>query len=69
MVDTGTITPELTDESGRKKMIGSLVFYEAESMEEARKMVESDIYYTSGVWNKEKVIISPFVPSMRWPSS
>jgi uncharacterized protein YciI len=43
------LAPELTDESGRKKMIGSLVFYEAESIEEVRKMVESDIYYTSGV--------------------
>jgi hypothetical protein len=30
-------------------MTGSLMFYEAESMEEVRKMVESDIYYTSGV--------------------
>jgi len=76
MIDTGTIkfggallAPELTDESGRKKMTGSLMFYEAESMEEVRKMVESDIYYTSGVWNKEKVIISPFVAAMCWPSS
>lgn len=43
------MAPERTDESGRKKMIGSLVFYEAESIEEVRKMVESDIYYTSGV--------------------
>jgi len=43
---TGT---SVTDESGRKKMIGSLMFYEAESIEEVRKIVESDIYYTSGV--------------------
>ena len=43
------MAPELTEESGRKKMTGSLVFYEAESPEEVRKMIESDIYYTSGV--------------------
>lgn len=43
------MAPELTDESGRKKMTGSLMFYEAESIEEVRKIVESDIYYTSGV--------------------
>ncbi len=43
------LTPELTDESGRKKMTGSLMFYDAESIEEVRKTVESDIYYTSGV--------------------
>ena len=43
------MAPELTDENGRKKMTGSLMFYEAQSIEEVRKMVESDIYYTSGV--------------------
>jgi uncharacterized protein len=37
------------DESGRKKMTGSLMFYEAENIEEVRKVIESDIYYTSGV--------------------
>jgi uncharacterized protein YciI len=30
-------------------MTGSLILYEAESIEEVRKVVESDIYYTSGV--------------------
>lgn len=30
-------------------MTGSLMFYEAESVEEVRKIIESDIYYTSGV--------------------
>ena len=30
-------------------MTGSLMFFEAESIEEVRKIVESDIYYTSGV--------------------
>jgi len=43
------LAPELTDESGRKKMTGSLMFYEAGSIEDVRKTVESDIYYTSGV--------------------
>jgi hypothetical protein len=43
------LAPELTDEKDRAKMIGSLMFCEAESIEEVRKIVESDIYYTSGV--------------------
>lgn len=43
------LAPELTDENDRKKMIGSLMFYEAESIEKVREVVESDIYYTSGV--------------------
>ena len=81
------LAPELTDESGRKKMAGSLLFYEAESIEDVRKIVEADIYYTSGVvrptlsssqpnqcysltqWNRENVVIAPFVPAMHWPST
>jgi hypothetical protein len=43
------LAPELTDEKGRAKMTGSLMFCEAGSMEEVRKIVQSDIYYTSGV--------------------
>ena len=43
------LAPELTDESVRKNLTRSLMFYEAESIEEVRKTVESDIYYTSGV--------------------
>jgi len=43
------LAPELVDEKDRKKMAGSLMFFEAESIEEVRKIVESDIYYTSGV--------------------
>lgn len=43
------LAPELTDEKDRTKIAGSLLFFEAESIEEVRKIVESDIYYTSGV--------------------
>ena len=43
------LAQELTDEKGRTKMTGSLIFFEAESIEEVRKIVELDIYYTSGV--------------------
>jgi hypothetical protein len=43
------LAPELIDESGRKKMTGSIGFYEAENIEEVHKIVKSDIYYTSGV--------------------
>lgn len=30
-------------------MVGSLVIVEAESLEEVRKLIESDVYYTSNV--------------------
>jgi uncharacterized protein YciI len=32
-----------------EKMVGSMIIYEAESLDAARKLVENDIYYTSGV--------------------
>lgn len=34
---------------GEKKMVGSVMFFEMESLEDVRKLIESDIYYTSGV--------------------
>ena len=43
------LAPELTDENGRKKMVGSVMFVEVESIQEVRKIVESDLYYTKGV--------------------
>ena len=43
------LAPELTDEKDRNKITGSLFYLEAESIDEVRKIVESDIYYTSGV--------------------
>ena len=43
------LAPELTDEKGRKKMMGSVLFYEAENIEEVRKVVEADPYFTDGV--------------------
>lgn len=63
------LAPELTDDKGRKKMMGSLVIYEAESVEEVRKIIEADIYSTNGVWDKERLLILPFVPSVPWPSN
>jgi hypothetical protein len=34
---------------GETKMVGSVLFFEADTIEEVRKLVEGDIYYTSGV--------------------
>ena len=44
------MTPHLIDsQDNDRKMIGSMIIYEAETLAEVQKMVESDIYYTSGV--------------------
>ena len=42
------ISPETYDKPERK-LIGSLMVFEAESLEEVRNVMENDVYYTSGV--------------------
>lgn len=54
----GLITPESQDASlADKKFFGSVLLYEADSIEDVRKLVEQDIYWTGNVvsWS-----ISPF---------
>lgn len=41
---------------------GSVVVYAAESEAEVRKIIENDIYATSGVWDVEKSQIIPVGP-------
>lgn len=44
------ITPESLELQGEQRQpVGSVLIVEAETLEEARTMMESDIYYTSGV--------------------
>ncbi|GBE83851.1 hypothetical protein BKA93DRAFT_735689 [Sparassis latifolia] len=69
LVKRGILTyggPLLSSESivsptAEKKMVGSLMVYEADSLDAARKVVESDPFYTNGVWDKEKLLLFPFV--------
>jgi len=58
------LTPESVETpTSEKKMIGSVLIMEAENMAAVRKAVEEDIYYTSGVWDPEKLLITPWVPA------
>ncbi|KAJ6454700.1 hypothetical protein C8R45DRAFT_1037749 [Mycena sanguinolenta] len=52
---------------GEKKIVGSCMIYEAESLETVKALVESDIYYTSGVWDPERLVILPFVAATPFP--
>ncbi|KDN50607.1 hypothetical protein RSAG8_01105, partial [Rhizoctonia solani AG-8 WAC10335] len=45
---------------GPKKMIGSVIFVRGNSLEEVTKKVKEDIYYKSGVWDPEKLVILPY---------
>ncbi|KAH6895431.1 hypothetical protein B0T10DRAFT_557646 [Thelonectria olida] len=48
---------------------GSVVVYTGEDEAEVRKIIEKDIYATSGVWDLEKVQILPYVAAVREPLS
>lgn len=37
------------------KINGSVMMAEADTEQEVREIIESDIYYRTGVWDKEKV--------------
>jgi hypothetical protein len=44
------LTPESVESpNAEKKMVGSVMIFEAKDIAEVKKMVENDIYYTSGV--------------------
>ncbi|KIM79013.1 hypothetical protein PILCRDRAFT_74837 [Piloderma croceum F 1598] len=58
------LTPEsIETPSSERKMIGSVLIVEAENIGAVRKAIEEDIYYTSGVWDPEKLMITPWVPA------
>ncbi|KAG1745494.1 uncharacterized protein EDB91DRAFT_1019107, partial [Suillus paluster] len=58
----GLLTPESQDaEPHNRKFMGSALIYEAESLEDVRRLVEADLYWTEGIWDKEKLDILPMV--------
>ncbi|KAH6914210.1 hypothetical protein BKA70DRAFT_1260736 [Coprinopsis sp. MPI-PUGE-AT-0042] len=62
------LTPEsIESPTAQKKMTGSVFVFEAESLEEVKQLVVNDIYYTSGVWDPEKLVIVPFVNATPLP--
>ncbi|KIO19144.1 hypothetical protein M407DRAFT_246264 [Tulasnella calospora MUT 4182] len=63
-VGGAVLTPESITGEGPRTMVGSMLLFEAESIEAVRKRVESDIYYTSGVWDPNKLVILPYVKAL-----
>ncbi|THH20524.1 hypothetical protein EUX98_g8566 [Antrodiella citrinella] len=48
---------QLTDQP---KMQGSLMVYEAASLDDVWKIIKEDVYYTGRVWDKDRLEITPF---------
>ncbi|KAG9316412.1 hypothetical protein JVU11DRAFT_2446 [Chiua virens] len=57
----GVLTEDSANAAPGGRKFGSCMIIEAESLEAARKIVESEVYYTEGVWDKEKLVILPIV--------
>ncbi|KAG9316411.1 hypothetical protein JVU11DRAFT_2445 [Chiua virens] len=56
----GLITPETQGHRGQK-FVGSVLLYEANSIEDVRSLIKEDIYWTENVWDKEKLMIHPML--------
>lgn len=46
---------------GVQPMAGSLLVFHSESLETAWARVKEDVYYTAGVWDKEKIVVNEFI--------
>ncbi|KAF8637965.1 hypothetical protein AX16_010598 [Volvariella volvacea WC 439] len=61
-------TPESANLEGTdKKAVGSILIVKAKTLDEVKALIESDIYYTSGVWDNEKLVILPFFSATPFP--
>ncbi|OJA10532.1 hypothetical protein AZE42_01693 [Rhizopogon vesiculosus] len=50
-----------------RKFAGSMLIYEAESLEVARRLAEADVYWKGNVWDKEKMVILPLLMATTLP--
>ncbi|OAX39960.1 hypothetical protein K503DRAFT_855684 [Rhizopogon vinicolor AM-OR11-026] len=50
-----------------RKFAGSMLIYEAESLEDARRLAEADVYWKGNVWDKEKMVILPLLMATIFP--
>ncbi|KAB8211385.1 hypothetical protein BDV34DRAFT_209046 [Aspergillus parasiticus] len=69
LVDGGAILEAHPTENAEGRIKGSMVVYTADNEEEVHRIIEKDVYATSGVWDLEKVQIWPYIPAVREPVS
>ncbi|KAI5359899.1 hypothetical protein Slin15195_G117580 [Septoria linicola] len=61
----GASLDEPLQEGQPPKINGSVLMAEADTKEEVMELVKSDVYYTKGVWDVEKIQIFPFKSAVR----
>ncbi|CDO72626.1 hypothetical protein BN946_scf184985.g45 [Trametes cinnabarina] len=60
------LTPEsIESPTAEKKMVGSVFICEAESLQHVHDLLKRDVYYTSGVWDKNQLVIRPLALAIK----
>jgi len=57
------VTPESLEPWADKQFLGSTFIISRFSIEEVRERMQSDIYWSKNVWDKEKMVITGFIPA------
>jgi len=60
----GQIVAQESPSPSEKAMSGTVLIVETDSIDTAKGVLETDLYYTGGVWDKEKLMIIPFSPTV-----
>ncbi|KAI0087493.1 hypothetical protein BDY19DRAFT_994822 [Irpex rosettiformis] len=64
-VTTMRATSANARQAAKNHMIdGTIVIVEAESVEAVWRLIEQDVFYTENVWDKERIVIKPFIPTL-----
>jgi len=61
------VTEQSLQPGADKQFLGSAFIIKAESLEEVRKRMEADVYWTENVWDKEKMVITAFLSATPYP--
>ncbi|EIN14713.1 hypothetical protein PUNSTDRAFT_130340 [Punctularia strigosozonata HHB-11173 SS5] len=51
----------LTASAADRKFVGSVMIFEASSIDEVKKAIYEDVYYVNNVWDHDKLVILPFL--------
>ncbi|KAI0341140.1 hypothetical protein BDW22DRAFT_1359365 [Trametopsis cervina] len=61
-VTTSRATSLSSKKAAEQQLVdGTIVVLRAENIEQVRELLERDLFWTQGVWDKERVVIKPFI--------
>ncbi|KAH9485230.1 hypothetical protein JR316_0002137 [Psilocybe cubensis] len=63
----GVLTDPETDGNLALHALASSMIVMYDSLSEAKAMLESDVFWTANVWDKEKLVVLPITPAVPLP--